>query len=63
MLEAVKQADLWIGPAGLVAQQKFLYPSGDYKLVTYSNMKLRSSLPDKDFELMPKGATVQKDQR
>ena len=60
---SLKQADLWIGPDGLVVQQKFLYPSGDYKLVTYSNMKLSSSIPDKDLELKPKGAIEQKDQR
>jgi len=58
---SLKQADLWIGHGGLVAQQKFLYPSGDYKLVTYGNMQLRSSIPDRELELkLPEGAVIQK---
>lgn len=55
----LKQADLWFGDDGLVAQQKFLWAAGDYKLVTYSNMQLRP-ITDKELELNPKGATIQK---
>jgi outer membrane lipoprotein-sorting protein len=58
-LRTLKQADLWYGANGLVAQQKFLQVSGDYRLVTYSNMKL-GAMPEKDLDLKPKGATVQK---
>ena len=59
-LQKLKQADLWFGTNGLVAQQKFLYPSGDYRLVTYSNMKV-GAVPEKDLELKtPKGAVIQK---
>lgn len=55
----LKQADLWFGENGLVVQQKFIQGSGSYKLVTYSNMKLVPP-SDKDLELKPKGATIQK---
>jgi outer membrane lipoprotein-sorting protein len=59
-LKALKQADLWFAENGLVVQQKFLYPSGDYKQVTYSNMKIGSIL-EKDLELkIPKDAIIQK---
>jgi hypothetical protein len=59
-LHALKQADLWFAENGLVVQQKFLYPSGDYKLVTYSNMKTAAP-PEKDLELKtPKDAVFQK---
>ena len=45
---------------GLVAQQKFLYPSGDYKLVTYANMKTGTP-PENDLELKTaKGTVIQK---
>lgn len=56
----LKQADLWFSANGLVARQKLLFGGGDYKLVTYSNMKL-GALQEKDLDLKPqKGATVQK---
>ncbi len=55
----LKQADLWFGENGLAVQQKFLQASNDYKLVTYSNMKLVPP-SDKDLELKPKGAKIQK---
>jgi outer membrane lipoprotein-sorting protein len=56
----MKQADLWISDRGLVVQQKRLQPSGDYQLVTYSNMVL-VALPEKDLELkLPKDAIIQK---
>jgi outer membrane lipoprotein-sorting protein len=58
-LRTLKQADLWFAPNGLVTQQKLLWASGDYKLVTYSNVKLGAP-PEKELELNPKGATIQK---
>jgi outer membrane lipoprotein-sorting protein len=59
-LHTLKQADLWFGVNGLVVQQKFLFPSGDYTLVTYSNMKV-GAVPEKDLELKTaKGAVYQK---
>jgi outer membrane lipoprotein-sorting protein len=58
--KSLKQADLWYGPNGIVVQQKFLFPSGDYKLVKYSNVQL-GGVTDKNLELqLPKGVTVQK---
>jgi outer membrane lipoprotein-sorting protein len=57
---SLKQADLWYGANGLVVQQKTLAPSGDYKLMLYTNMKL-GSMPEKELEIkLPKGVTVQK---
>lgn len=58
-LHNLKQVDLWYGENGLAAQQKLLFPAGDYRLVTYSNMKL-GSMPEKDLDLKPKGAVVHK---
>jgi outer membrane lipoprotein-sorting protein len=57
---SMKQADLWYGANGIVVQQKILAPSGDYKQMLFSNMKL-GSMPDKELELkLPKDVTVQK---
>ena len=59
-LHTLKQADLWFGVNGLVIQQKFLFPSGDYTLVTYSNMKV-GAIHEKDLELKTaKGAVFQR---
>jgi outer membrane lipoprotein-sorting protein len=56
----LKQADLWYNDSGLAAQQKFLYPAGDFKLVKYSNVKL-GAIPEKDLQIkLPKNVTVQK---
>jgi hypothetical protein len=55
----LKQADLWFGANGLVVQQKFLQASGDYKLATYSHMRLVAPA-EKELELKPSGATIQK---
>ncbi len=40
-LRSLKQAELWFAENGLVAQQKFVQPAGDYKLVIYSNLRQR----------------------
>jgi outer membrane lipoprotein-sorting protein len=56
----LKQAELWIGTGGVVVRQKLIQPAGDYKLVTYSNMKLRP-VADNELQLkLPKGVVVQK---
>lgn len=58
--QRIKQADLWYGSGGTVVQQKITSPSGDYNLVTYSNLKF-GPLSEKDVELaLPKGVVVQK---
>lgn len=59
-LKSLKQADLWFADNGLVVQQKFLYPSGNYKLATYSNVKL-GAVTEKELALNPKGATLQRE--
>ncbi len=58
----LKQADLWYGQNGLVTQQKLLYPSGDYRLVTYSNLKM-GAVPSGELDLNPKGATIQRQEQ
>jgi outer membrane lipoprotein-sorting protein len=56
ILKSMTKLELWI-PAGDVypIQQKFYFPSGDYKLVTYTDVKLNPSLSDSDLKLrLPK---------
>jgi outer membrane lipoprotein-sorting protein len=49
---------LWIDPArGISVQQKFVEPSGDYRLAKYSNIKLNQKLPDNVFKLKTSGKT------
>jgi outer membrane lipoprotein-sorting protein len=57
MQAQMKQADLWISDAlGVPVQQKLLSAGGNYTLFQYSNLKLTSSLSDKDLKLKaPKG--------
>jgi outer membrane lipoprotein-sorting protein len=62
VLKNLKKAELWIGQtSGLPVQEKlFTSSSGDYELITYSNVKLNPSLSDKDLKLNPpKGVTVE----
>jgi outer membrane lipoprotein-sorting protein len=43
---------LWIDPArGVSVQQKFLEPSGDYRLAKYSNIQINIKLPNDLFKL------------
>jgi outer membrane lipoprotein-sorting protein len=43
---------LWIDPArGISVQQQFFEPSGDYRLATYSSLKLNQKIPDSAFKL------------
>ena len=49
---------LWIDPArGVSVQQKFLEPSGDYRLAKYSDIQLNQKLPDSAFKLKTTGKT------
>ena len=62
VLKQLKSAELWISDSsGLPVQQRFVTSSaGDYKLVTYSNMKANPSLSDTDLRLKPpKGVQIQ----
>ena len=61
-LKNLKSAELWIAEStGLPMQQKFLTSStGDFTLVTYSNMQLNKPLSDNALKLNPpKGVTVE----
>lgn len=43
---------LWIDPArGVSVQQKFLEPSGDYRLAKYSNIQINTKIPGDVFKL------------
>jgi outer membrane lipoprotein-sorting protein len=49
---------LWIDPArGVSVQQKFLEPSGDYRLAKYSNIQINAKIPDSAFKLKTTGKT------
>jgi outer membrane lipoprotein-sorting protein len=49
---------LWIDPArGVSVQQKFLEPSGDYRLAKYSNIQINIKLPNDVFKLKTTGHT------
>lgn len=59
MRRNMKQAELWVGENGLVAQQKIVRPDDDYQLFTYSHMTL-GAMPEKDLEIKLKaGAKIQ----
>jgi outer membrane lipoprotein-sorting protein len=61
-LQRLKKAELWIGnSAGLPLQQRFVTSStGDFTLVTYSNMKPNQNISDSALKLnYPKGVTVE----
>jgi outer membrane lipoprotein-sorting protein len=56
VLQHLKKVELWI-PASNVypVQQKFYLAAGDYKLVTYTNVKVNPPLSDSDLKLkLPK---------
>ncbi|MCZ2073764.1 MAG: outer membrane lipoprotein carrier protein LolA [Bryobacterales bacterium] len=54
--EHLSQAELWISTAdGRTVQQKFTEPSGDYRLITYTQTKWNPNLSDSDVKLnLPK---------
>jgi outer membrane lipoprotein-sorting protein len=53
----VTKVELWIpASSGNPVREKVLQPSKDYRLVTYSNLKVDTDIPDSAFELnLPKG--------
>jgi outer membrane lipoprotein-sorting protein len=55
--DKLRRVDLWIAENGSYpVQQKFLQPSGDYYLVTYSDVRLNPALTDEALKLkLPKG--------
>lgn len=63
MLKNFRQVELWISNSlGVPSQQKFItLTNGDFHQFTYSNLKLTSSLSDKDLQLKtPKNAQIKK---
>jgi outer membrane lipoprotein-sorting protein len=61
-LRQLAKVNLWISNSlGIPVQQKFWTGGGgDYKLITYSNVKLNPSLSDKDLQLKtPKGVQIE----
>ncbi|HLJ44650.1 MAG TPA: outer membrane lipoprotein carrier protein LolA [Bryobacteraceae bacterium] len=50
----MKEVDLWIPQGGnYPVQEKMIQPSGDYTLVTYSDVDLHPNLTDKNLRLNP----------
>jgi outer membrane lipoprotein-sorting protein len=60
MLKYFRRIDLWISDAtGVPVQQKFISPSGDYNLATYSNIMVNPNLPDSAVRFdPPKGTKI-----
>jgi outer membrane lipoprotein-sorting protein len=57
MRESFRGLELWVAhDGGYPIQQRFVQPSGDYHLATYSNVKLNPPLTDGDLKLkLPSG--------
>lgn len=56
VLRKLSRVDLWVSlKTNCPVQQKFYMPGGDYRLVTYSNVKINPNLPASALDL-PKGA-------
>lgn len=55
-LKNLKKLEMWIADTNVYpVQQKFYLPGGDYRLVTYTNVKVNSGLRDADLALkLPK---------
>jgi len=62
VLKNLKKAELWISQTSALPVQEKLFTSttGDYELITYSQVKLNPPLRDSDLKLnLPKGVTVE----
>ena len=57
VLQHLKKVELWITPeTGYAVQQKFHQGGGDYRLVTYTDLKINPSIPDSALKLkLPRG--------
>lgn len=55
--DKLRRVDLWIADTGAYpVQQKFVQPSGDYYLVTYSGVRINPALTEESLKLkLPKG--------
>lgn len=58
----LQRVDLWISEAsGIAIQQKFFFPGEDYQVVTFTNINLRSDIPESAVKLnAPKSARREK---
>ena len=64
VLEYIKKAELWMSADGHPVQQKFDRPSGDYTLITYTNVQVNTNAPDAVFRLsLPKGVKTEYPQK
>ncbi len=65
VLKQLRKVDLWISDeSGYPSQQRFNQPSGDYTLVTFSDLKVNPNLPDSALKLqLPKGVKREYPQR
>lgn len=62
--EHLSKVEMWITEAGYPVQQKLFYPSGDYMLITYSELKWNPSLTADAIRLkLPKGVKREYPQR
>ena len=57
VLQHLTKVELWISDAtGYPVQQRFLLPGGDYRTVTYTNVKINPNLSDSALKLqLPRG--------
>jgi outer membrane lipoprotein-sorting protein len=57
VLQHLSKVDLWLSDAtGYPVQQKFHLPGGDYRMVTYTNVKINPDLADSALKLqVPRG--------
>jgi len=63
-LEYLKIAELWIAAGGYPVQQKFHMPSGDYTLITYTDVQINTGAPDSAFRMvLPKGVKTEYPQK
>src|SRR5437588_8288411 len=50
-LKNLKKVEIWIAESSVYpVQQKFYLPAGDYRLVTYTNVKMNPGLSDSDLK-------------
>jgi outer membrane lipoprotein-sorting protein len=57
VLQRLTKVDLWVADSsGYPVQQQFFIPGGDYRTVTYTNLKMNPDLPDSAYKLqLPRG--------
>ncbi len=64
VLQHLSKVQLWISDSGYPVQQKFLFPGGDYRMVTYSDVKINPALSDSALKLqLPRGVKRQTPQK